>query len=222
MSVETKLREASESVRQARREAQFTSRSPSRRSQMRRGPILGAMAAFALVALIAVPALLVPVPDDPADTDVAASPPSAVGQKVVGGDGPYFAIDDPEWALKYAWRIAAGDSSSFILYENGDRQVSTMTGEAAEEAIIQMNELDAPQVDSEDLSVDIYQWNEGVSYVWETSDGTSAVVTFGQMNLDEAEELTAFLVAINEETFADMVATNPAPPTTLATQDTDS
>ena len=222
MNVDTMLREASESVRQARREAQLTSRSPSRRSTARRGPILGAMAAFALVTLFAVPALLVPAPDDRADSEAAASPPSAAGPQVVGGDGPYFAIDDPDWALKYAWRIAAGDGSSFILYENGDRQISTMTGEAAEEAMIQMNELGAPQVDSENLYVDIYQWNEGVSYVWETSDGTSAVVTFGQMNLDGAEELTASLVAIDEETFADMVATNPAPPTTEATQDTDS
>ena len=222
MSVETKLREASESVRQSRREAQFTSRSPSRRSQTRRGPILGAMAAFALVALIAVPALLVPAPDDPADSDAAASPPPAAGPKVIGGDGPYFAIDDPKWTLDYAWRIAAGDGSSFILYENGDRQISTMTGEAAEEAILQMNELDAPRVERGNMLVDIYQWNEGVSYVWETSDGTSAVVTFGQMSLHEAETLADSVVAIDEETFADMVATNPAPPTTLATQDTDS
>jgi hypothetical protein len=158
----------------------------------------------------------VPAPDDPADSDAAATPPPPSGPQAIGGDGPYFAVDAPEWTLDYAWRIAAGDGSSFILYKNGDRQISTMTGEVAEEAISEIHALDASNLDSGDPGVDVYRWSEGVSYVWETSDGTAAVVTFGQMTLDDAETLTDSLIAIEDETFADMVATRPFSPTTMA------
>jgi hypothetical protein len=167
------------------------------------------------------PALLLPAPDDRGNLDVAASPPPSPDPGAVGGDGPYFAVDDPDWTLDYAWQIANGDGSSFVLYKNGDRQVSTMTGEVAEEAIAEMGEFDGNKVDA-DRPVDVYQWTEGVSYVWETSDGTPVVVTFGQMTIDDASNLTNAVISIDEETFADMVATNPFTPTTAATRGADS
>jgi len=219
MIVDTKLREASESVRQARRQAHFTNRSPSRRPETRRGPIMAVAAAFVLLALVALPVLLLPAPDE---SGVAANPSQSPEPGAIGGDGPYFGVEDPDWTLDSAWRIALGDGSSFILYKNGNRQISTMTGEAAEEATIEINELDGTKVNNADTSVDVYQWNEGVSYVWETSDGTPVVITFGQMTINDAENLTNAVISIDEKTFADMVATNPVTPTTIATEDTDS
>lgn len=222
MSVDTKLRDASDSVRQARRQAQFTSRSPSRRPETRSGPILAVAAAFVLAALVALPALLLPAPDDSGEPAVAVDPSQQPGTGAIGGDGPYFIVEDPNWTLDYAWRIAPGDGSSFIIYTNGNRQISTMTAEIAEEAISEIDELDGTKVNNAEKPVDVYQWNEGVSYVWETSDGTPVVITFGQMNIDDAEILTNAVISTDEDTFADMVATNPFTPTTIATRDTDS
>ena len=132
------------------------------------------------------------------------------------------AVDDPQWTLDYAWQIAPGDGSSFIFYTSGTRQVTTMTGEVADEAIVQMQELDAEPVGSEIDSVDVYEWDEGVSYVWQTTDGTDVVVTFGQMSPVEAQSLTVAVTSIDEGAFADLVQTSPTTPTTVATADADS
>jgi len=221
MTVDSKLREASESVRQARRQARFTSHAPVRRHQTTRKMVLAAATAFVVVAVLAIPGLLLSGVDEPSVSDVAAGPgPSSTG--AIGGDGPFFAIDDPQWTLDYAWQIAPGDGSSFVLYNNGNRQVTTMTGEVASEAILQMRELNAESVASDIASVDVYEWNEGVSYVWQTTDGTDVVVTFGQMSSDEAQTLAAVVTSVDEETFVDMVETNPATPTTVATAESDS
>ena len=221
MTVDSKLRKASESVRQARRQARFTSHPPNRRHQTTRNMVLAAATAFVVVAVLAIPGLLLGGMDKPSVSDVAASPgPSSTG--AIGGDGPFFAVDDPQWTLDYAWQIAPGDGSSFVLYTNGNRQITTMTGEVADEAIFQMRELDAASVASDIDSVDIYEWNEGVSYVWQTTDGTEVVVTFGQMSPLEAQSLTAAVTSIDEEAFVDMVETNPATPTTVASAVTDS
>lgn len=221
MTVDSKLREASESVRQARRQAQFTSHPPTGRDQRTRRMVLAAATAFVVVAVLAIPSLLLSGTDEPNVSDVAAGPePSSTG--AIGGEGPFFAVDDPQWALDYAWQIAPGDGSSFVLYTRGNRQISTMTGEVAHEAIVQMQELDAEPVGSDIDSVDVYEWNEGISYVWQTADGTDVVVTFGQMSPAEAQSLTAAVTSVGEETLADMVETNPATPTTVATADADS
>ncbi len=221
MSVDTKLREASESVRQARRQAQFTSHPPNRRHQTKRKMVLVAATAFVVLAVLAIPGLFLSGIDEPSLSDVAAGPgPSSTS--AIGGDGPFFAVDDPQWTLDYAWQIAPGDGSSFVLYTNGSRQITTMTGEVADEAITQMRELNAESVASDIASVDAYEWNEGVSYVWQTTDGTDVVVTFGQMSLDEAQSLAAEVTSVDEETFVDMVETNPATPTTVATAHSDS
>lgn len=221
MTVDSKLREASESVRQARRQAQFTSHPPTGRDQTTRRMIIAAATAFVVVAVLAIPSLLLSGTDESNVSDVAAGPgPSSTG--AIGGEGPFFAVDDPQWTLDYAWQIAPGDGSSFVLYTNGTRQISTMTGDVADEAIVQMEELDAEPVASGIDSVNIYEWNEGVSYVWQTTDGTNVVVTFGQMAPAEAQSLTAAVASVGEETFADMVETNPATPTTIGTADADS
>jgi hypothetical protein len=72
MSVDVKLREASESVRQARREVRFTSRAPGHRRWTRRAPILGAVVAFVLVLSFSIPVLLSP-PGASQPTEVVAA-----------------------------------------------------------------------------------------------------------------------------------------------------
>jgi len=222
MTVDSKLGEASESVRQARRQAQFTSHPPNRRHQTKRKMVLAAATAFVVVAVLAIPGLVLSGINEPSVSDVAAAGPGPSSTNAIGGDGPFFAVDDPHWTLDYAWQIAPGDGSSFVLYTNGSRQITTMTGQVADEAVTQMRELNAESVASDIASVDVYEWNEGVSYVWQTNDGTDVVVTFGQMSLDEAQSLAAEVTSVDEETFVDMVDTNPATPTTVATADSDS
>lgn len=106
MNVDTKLREASESVRQARRESQFTSRPPARRSRTRRGSILGAVALFVLVVGFGIPALLyAPGTDQP--NDVGA-----------GAGFPLLILDSADWYT---------NSARDILGETGER-VGTWVG----------------------------------------------------------------------------------------------
>lgn len=78
MSIETKLREGSQAIKNATREAEFTSRSPANR----RGPIRGAMLAWVggltIVALLAVPAMLAGLGGQPDGGVEVGAPPSPV------------------------------------------------------------------------------------------------------------------------------------------------
>jgi hypothetical protein len=83
MNVDTKLREASESVRQARREVKFSSRSPSRRGRSKPGPVVAVLAGMALVISIGVPAMLTtPGNDGVGDAEQSESNGSLPGQSV--------------------------------------------------------------------------------------------------------------------------------------------
>lgn len=58
MSIDTKLREGSQAIKHATRQADFTSRSPTDRRQGVSGPMLAWMSGLAVIALLAIPAML--------------------------------------------------------------------------------------------------------------------------------------------------------------------
>jgi hypothetical protein len=75
MTVDTKLRDASESLRQATRQAEFTSRPPASRIQHRRGPILVAVAGAVAVLALFTPILFLGGTDHV--TDPTDAPPQS-------------------------------------------------------------------------------------------------------------------------------------------------
>lgn len=75
MSIETKLREGSQAIKQATRTAEFTSESPADRRTHVRGPVLAWVSGLAVIGLLAVPALLMRVGDQPSEgAGVGAAP----------------------------------------------------------------------------------------------------------------------------------------------------
>jgi hypothetical protein len=194
---------------------------PATQVARRRSPLLALSGAFALVLLLGAIAYIVggiePEPDPltgpsiPEGSTVAES----VGLVGVGGDGPYFSIDDPSWTLDYAWEPDNADGASFILYENGHKQIAITTGSVAEEDLLGIEMVDSEVVSAEDASITKFLWNEGVSFAWRTSNQLPVVITFRQMSLDDAENAAGLLKSIHQATFADMLVSNPWTPTTL-------
>jgi hypothetical protein len=77
MSIETKLREGSQAIKQATRQADFTSRSPADRRRGVSGPMLAWVGGLAVVALLAVPAVLTGVGGQPSGgVEIGATPTS--------------------------------------------------------------------------------------------------------------------------------------------------
>ena len=96
MSIETKLREGSQAIKQATREADFTSGSPADRRQAVSGPMLAWISGLAVVALLAVPAMLSGVGGQPGGgVDVGAAPTPV--------EFPHLLLDLPDTELVDAY-----------------------------------------------------------------------------------------------------------------------
>lgn len=231
MSVDTKLREASESVRQARREAEFTSRPPQRRPQTRRAPILGAVVVFALVVGIGVPALLYAPTTEPA-SDVGA-----------GGETgfPLLILDGGDWYANGA-RDTVDESGervgTWVGYTNPAGGNMALTVRQVGEDHVLANEPDpssGPQAEtlamaSESRLVDIGD-GEAVLYFipadsgseegnlyglrWIPRPGAEAIMFTSQTSGEQvAIELANSLVPTDEATWNALVTANGAVPTT--------
>ncbi|HJQ94675.1 MAG TPA: hypothetical protein VJ935_03075 [Acidimicrobiia bacterium] len=233
MNVDTKLCEASESVRQARREAHFTSRPPARRLQTRRRPILAAAAAFVLVVGFGVPALLyAPGADQTGD----------VGAGVDADSGfPLLILDSGDW---YA------NSARDILDETGER-VGTWVGytnpaggdmaltvrRVAEDHLLADEpdpaggpEAEALSMATESRLIDL-QDGEAVLYVipadsrseegslfalrWIPRPGAEAVMFTSRTEEDATVGLANDLIPTDEGTWSSLTSTNGAVPTTI-------
>lgn len=157
-----------------------------------------AVAAFAVVLLFGVVGIILTSTQEPVSQSTG-----------IGGEGPYFAIDDASWSL-----VRADDrgDGSFIGYQSGDRTVTISTGSVAEEEIQIAENTDPDLVSVEDVSTDganvtRYVADEAVAYVWHTSSELPVMATFGSMSLEEAEQAARLMSSINPETFARMVET---------------
>lgn len=187
-------------------------------STRRRSPLLALSGAFTLVLLLGAIAFILGGIEPERDQLTGPSIPEAstvADSGDLGGDGPYFRIDDPSWTLDYAWEPDNADGASFIQYENGDKQIAITTGTVAEEAMLVIEMVGSEVVSAEDATITKFLWDEGVSFAWRTSNQLPVVVTFKQMSLDDAEKAAALLKSMDQATFADMLATNPWPSTTF-------
>lgn len=106
MSIETKLREGSQAIKTATREAEYTSRSPADRRSPVSGPVLAWVGGLAVIALLAVPAMLAGIGGQPSGgVEVGAAPAQPV-------ELPYLLLDLPDTELVDAYEImdeASGD-----------------------------------------------------------------------------------------------------------------
>lgn len=231
MSVDTKLREASESVRQARRGAQFTSRPPQRRLQTRRGAILGAVAVFALVVGFGVPALLyAPASDRAGDVGVDA-----------GSGFPLLILDGGDWYANGARDILdeSGERvGTWVGYTNPAGGNMALTVRRVGQDHLLADEPDpasGPEAEtlslaSESRLVDL-EGAEGVLYFipadtrseegslyalrWIPRPGAEAIMFTSQLSgEDVAIDLANALVPTDEGTWNALVSTNGAVPTT--------
>jgi len=96
MSIETKLREGSQAIKQATRQADFTSRSPADRRQGVSGPMLAWVGGLAVVALLAVPAMLAGVGGQPSGGVEVGVAPTPV-------EFPHLLLDLPDTELVDAY-----------------------------------------------------------------------------------------------------------------------
>lgn len=113
MSIETKLREGSQAIRQATREAEFTSTSPADRRGPLNGPLLARVGGLAVIALLAVPALLagvggqpgggVEVGADPSTSTPSAEQPAASTAAPQPAEFPHLLLDLPDTELVDAY-----------------------------------------------------------------------------------------------------------------------
>lgn len=104
MSIETKLREGSQAIKTATREAEFTSRSPADRRGPVSGPMLAWVGGLAVIALLAVPAMLAGVGGQPnGGVEVGAAPAPPI-------ELPYLLLDLPDTELVDAYEIIDGVS----------------------------------------------------------------------------------------------------------------
>lgn len=220
MTIDERLVDAANALRHSTREVTSAVRSTHRKKAGTKGPVLALATALLVLAIAAMPGLLLG-----ADSSLAPIGSGAYqgGDLVVAGssialgsDGPHFGIDDPSWVLVDAWRPADDSRGSFIVYENGGAQLSTMTGSVAEEALQEIGESRGEAISEPGTAVTEYVWSGGVSYVWATSDGRAVVITFGQMSPDEAKTTADLLEAIDQAAFAALLVSHPATPTTLA------
>lgn len=100
MSIETKLHEGSQAIKQATRQAEFTSTSPADRRGHISGPMLAWVGGLAVIALLAIPAMLAGVGGQPSGgVDVGATP----AQPVI--EFPYLLMDVPDTELVDAYEI---------------------------------------------------------------------------------------------------------------------
>lgn len=160
-----------------------------------------AVAAFAVVLLFGAVGIILTSVEEP-----------ALQSTGIGGEGPYFAIDDSAWTL-----IRADDQGdgSFTGYQNGDRTVTISTGSVAEEEIQIAENSDPDQVSVDTLSTDgvdvtRYVAEEAVAYVWHTSSELPVMATFGGMSLEESEQAARLVQSIDSEAFARMVESAPS------------
>jgi hypothetical protein len=99
MNIDTKLREGSQAIKQATRQAEFTSRSPADQRSPVSGPVLAWTAGLAVVALLAIPALLTGVGGQPSGgVGVGAAPTQPV-------ELPYLLLDLADTELVDAYEI---------------------------------------------------------------------------------------------------------------------
>lgn len=102
MNIETKLREGSQAIKQATRQAEFTSVSPTQRRGLN-GPVLAWATGLAVVVMLAIPALLAGVGGQPAaGGDVGAAPTSPVEAALVF---PHLGLDVADTTLVDAYEI---------------------------------------------------------------------------------------------------------------------
>lgn len=88
MSIETKLREGSDAIKQATRPADFSSRSPSQERGRFNGPLFAWVGGLVVVALLAVPALLAGVGGQSNSDGWAGSAPAGDEQSAVSSAEP--------------------------------------------------------------------------------------------------------------------------------------
>lgn len=88
MNIETKLREGSEAIKHATRQAEFSSRSPSRERERFGGPLLAWVGGLVVVALLAVPALLAGVSGQSNSGGQAGAAPAGGEQPPVSSAQP--------------------------------------------------------------------------------------------------------------------------------------
>ena len=126
MSIETRLREGSQAIKQATRQADFTSRSPADRRGPVSGPMLAWVGGLAVVALLAVPAMLAGIGGQPSGgVDVGATPTPV--------EFPHLLLDLPDTELVDAYENF-GETGERVGTHSVYHQTWTITeGEAAGE-----------------------------------------------------------------------------------------
>jgi hypothetical protein len=165
--------------------------------RLRLGSLGTVAAAFVVVLLIGLPALLL----NPGGETRAPASQDSVGPSVavsgLGIDGTYFTLDDPTWTVMEAWAVAEGDRSTNSSYERGEATVRIMTGSIASEILAQTSDYPETALTINSTDVTERSSSEGISFIWTTSDGLPVIVIFGQMNREQALEVSTALRPID-------------------------
>ncbi|MGH8944759.1 MAG: hypothetical protein ACRDVL_01250 [Acidimicrobiia bacterium] len=97
MTLDTKLRHAAEAVRNATRQAEFTTEAPGSTRRQLAGPAIASIAGLAILVLLGVPALMVRIGSLPTSQGVASQPAGDPPQSGdVAGAFPHLVLDIPD------------------------------------------------------------------------------------------------------------------------------
>lgn len=170
-----------------------------RAHRLRLGSIGTMAAAFIVVLLIGLPALLL---NTGGETQVPAGQNSVGPSDAMSGlgiDGTYFTLDDRTWTVMEAWALAEGDRSTNSSYERGEATVRIMTGSIASDFLAQTSDYPETVLTFNSTEVTERSSSEGISFIWTTSDGLPVIVTFGQMDREQALEVSTALRPIDSD-----------------------
>jgi hypothetical protein len=208
---------------------------PVRGTGVRSG-LATAVGMFALVLVVGLIGALVSLragqaPFGPSDAGPSTDEPSVgsgsgtdLGRSGLGTDGPYFVLDDPDWAVFEAWEYPAEDET-YSSYDNGDLHVAIKTGlpEMLEESrsepdkILTLNSTEVFENSFGGEDPDTGEWVVVLSYSWLTSDDVLVDVRFRNMDREQALELSTRIRPIDADRWQQLVATTP--PTTIPDSD---
>lgn len=232
MSVDFKLREASESLRQARRETRFTSRTPGHPRRTRRAPILGAVVAFVLVLGFGIPVLLSPPGASPPTDAVAGS-----------AEFPLLILEDGGWYADSARDTVDKDSGerigTWVSYTNREGGYMALTVQSVPQDTVLADEPDptsGPEAEtlfmaSESRHIQLDN-GEAVLYFipadalseegnvrgvrWMPQPGIEAIMFTSRVDEAATIELANSLLNTDETTWNALTATNGVVPTSVA------
>lgn len=134
MSIESKLRDGSQAIKQATRQAEFTSRSPADRRGPQNGPMLAWIGGLAVIALLGIPAVIAGVGGQPSVGPKAGAAPTTANHPTVStGQSPkgipYLTLDLPDTTVEDAFEIADQATGERVGVHTVYRQTRAATNE---------------------------------------------------------------------------------------------